>query len=998
MRLGLLAGVCLALLTVSASGYDAPPPNYIMAEVTWRDAETGEPRTDIGQLWFRDWPRRSKQSRHCHFGSLGYYTGIKWFVPKEPGQIWFRRIEGADDPHTFLLHDHFGEETVVFAFDGIEVVRTREAVAEEAMDAGDDLFGRGPTPGDELIDDLVDEIMGGDTERSIDDALAEDNAQSRKKGKDAVQGAPVRFATDEDIGTVVIPVDGLEKIVFLEASGGMQREAYKGRFVQYSRQAKGDNGRVKVEAATYWGGPDTRERFTFGGFLGDEAILLAGNFLDLGFVQGCRVEVLGEDPPTDAYPATEEVDRRGRRSVTEPRRTATFALFSADLERLERVVRLPWGVATLHTLIPSADGRGPVYLAGRVGPHFPTFARSVKVTETVENPEDPAAKRKRAPGPDACLLKLRPDFSGIDWCVVFRESGINAFLRPDGSLLVRRGNELFFVGADGSVTKGPALEITESAMAVDPHTGEVYFGGAYRSGTGLEPYVNPCLYKLDTNGQIVWTAYGWSGPITGVEQHRLVSDSSVSRIRVGADGRLAVSGWSDGGNTVLSRQPYDMRLLAPKSGFASSTWGAAGGVTVRIANIIHMDAETMEVDGYTQYVAYRPTSDMPTLLNIYDIASMANGEVAITGGAWQGFIETHDAWVTPWIVESRENAFAEAKGGPFFTLFRPDFSLPRMSTITPGASGLHIATRGRRLLLFGGGTAVPPPDDPRNTRRRLQPVIKSALQPENGGGLDGYAILVDTQGEPYSPPEPRPPKEAKRSRRRDTPDQAPVLNQAARLTLTTYGKGTFDMSRQPRPHVVFLILDQDGNRYPSFWCGRNREGSVVLNASEDTLAQRVKLEPEGAFTLEVNRAAHKHGMHDTLPGGVWIADLGEQPILITIDAITDAVFAGSKEQELITGKGLTRRGESVFFDVTVSGSFAAGGREAPFTGQGRLTMLGGAPAFTLRVTFPVPGHALGLAGAKGEGITATLHTASAVADLTASLPRPEPVGELDLVD
>jgi hypothetical protein len=233
-----------------------------------------------------------------------------------------------------------------------------------------------------------------------------------------------------------------------------------------------------------------------------------------------------------------------------------------------------------------------------------------------------------------------------------------------------------------------------------------------------------------------------------VEQHRLVADSSVTRVRVGEDGSLTLTGWSDGGNTVLSWQPYDMRRPAPCSGFASSVWGATGGLTVRIAHIIHMDAETLEVDHCTMYVGYLPTSDIPTLINIYDMCPTANGDVALTGGGWTGFVETQDAWLTSWWRERRTNEFALAKGGPFFTLFRPDFSRPRMSTITPGASGLQAASRGKWVLLYGGATDLKPTDVDRPYARRFPTFIRHAVQPRNGGGLDGYALLVDTDGPP----------------------------------------------------------------------------------------------------------------------------------------------------------------------------------------------------------------------------------------------------------
>jgi hypothetical protein len=267
----------------------------------------------------------------------------------------------------------------------------------------------------------------------------------------------------------------------------------------------------------------------------------------------------------------------------------------------------------------------------------------------------------------------------------------------------------------------------------------------------LEPYVNPYVYKVDANGKQVWTAYGWTGPIVGVDQHRLVADSSVTSLRVGEDGKLTFTAWSDGGNTVLGYQPYDMRQEAKCGGFCSSTWGATGGLTVRIAHIVQMDPETMQVPSFTRYAGYLPTSDIPTLINLYDMYRLPNGEVAVTGGGWTGFVESQDAWITPWYVEHQTDEFALAKGGPFFTLFTPDLENVRMATILPGVSGLRLAGRGRYLLLYGGAHDLAPGQVDQKWSRRFPTIIRNAVQPKNGGGRDAYVVLIDTQGEPRPP-------------------------------------------------------------------------------------------------------------------------------------------------------------------------------------------------------------------------------------------------------
>jgi hypothetical protein len=755
-----LASRTVALLILSTSpvtAYEQPCPRYINTEVTFKDPTGGTNRTIKGQLWFKDFPILDARRGTHGFGKLGYYDGIKWFVPRNPGEIWISREDNSATPPSFLLHDHLGEKSIVPAFDRIDVLRTEESVMAKLLDTSATTVSErgGQNTNPEWMDSFDLDGAGSVTERTVTTADLPADAPKKKKGEPGAAPSeaptPLRLGTDTDIGVTRIPLIDLVKIVFLDASDGLKRETYTGRFVQYSGVATGDDGRVQVKAATYFGGPDPSERFVYGDFLKDGTIFLTGNFIDLSFVDPAKITVLGSDPAADAYPNYTVTDPKGRETTVEPRRTATLAFFSPDLTRLLSVVRLPWGAGTVSSVMVGSDDM--TYITGQVGPHFNEFTRNLRQTATVDNAAavEEAQKRNRDPGPDAFVLKFHRERGQILWIARFKHARLDIFLRPDGKLLTRRGNDLFFLSADGAVENGPKLDITGSNTAVDPRSGAMYFGGSYRSGTGLEPYVNPYLYRVNPDGRLAWTAYGWSGPIVGVEQQRLVADSSVTRIKVGEDGSLTLTGWSDGGNTVLSCQPYDMRQTAPSGGFASEVWGARGGLTVRIAHMIHMNSETMEVDHCSKYVAYLPTSDVPTLLNIYDIQGLPNGDVALTGSANTGLIETHDAWTLPWYVEYQTNEFAQARSGTFFTLFKPDFSRPRMSTRTPGVGGGQLAARGNLLLLYSSATGNARPASESRYGSWYPTIIRQAIQPVNGGGTDAYAMLIDTQAPPNPP-------------------------------------------------------------------------------------------------------------------------------------------------------------------------------------------------------------------------------------------------------
>lgn len=206
-----------------------------------------------------------------------------------------------------------------------------------------------------------------------------------------------------------------------------------------------------------------------------------------------------------------------------------------------------------------------------------------------------------------------------------------------------------------------------------------------------------------------------------------------------------------------------------------------------------------------------------------------------------------------------------------------------------------------------------------------------------------------------------------------------VLDEAAKQTLTAYAGGTYDMSKSPRPHAVYLILDQKDNLYPSFWCGHNQGGKITFDTGYDSLDEAVRFSQSGSFTVQIANAAHKKGMSDVLPGGAWIDGLRELEFRITFDSITDAVLKESKKTRVITGKAAGSGNESsISFDVKVGGTVSVGGKRARFKGTGVLGFLGGAPAFTFQTRFAFPGKELGLEGVKGADITATLYTSSTI--------------------
>lgn len=747
-----LLSFCFFVCCMALQAYEKPFPKYIVADVTWIDAQTKVEKTMTGQLWFADLPIIDASGKARGFGRLGNLNGIKWFVPKNPGDIWIKKVSDAKEPKTFLLHDYYGEYQVRFDFDFIKVFRSGESLMVDSVGSLD-ATAAPKTAADKKLDALLG-IKAEDDEmtESVKVAEAVDAKSGRHRGLtiDANEKTPLNFALDTSIGIKSIPIENLVKIVFKTASNDLTREAYCGRYVEYSNAAVGDEGRVNLVAATFFGGKES-EVFSTGDFLSDDSILMTGTFHDLSFVAPDQVNVVGgADPAADALQPIEKTIK-GRKTTVYPKDTPVLVQYSKDLGKVLAIQRLPWGVGKIIRSIIAPDGS--TYLTGFTGENYQAIATTPacqKQIEKVKATED--TKKKSGPGPDSFLIKFTADRKKLVWAIRFKEGVVDPFMRPDGKMFCRRGDEVFFITPEGSIESGPKLEVDHGTMAVCPKTGAVYFGGSYRSATGLEPYVCPFLNKVDANGKAVWTAYGWTGPIVGVQQFRLVSDSSVTKIAVSENGNLSIVGWSDGGNTVFMNQPYDMRLPAKGGGFCDQLWGSTGGLSVRHAHIISMNAETMEAEFHTSYTNYLPCSDVPTILNLYDIKRMPNGDVALSGGGAIGYVETHDAWVKSWYIEHQTDEFARAKSGTFFTLLTPDFKKPRMATRIPGTSGHRLNTKGNLVLLFSGATdaELNGPQVPRDTPP-LSTVTKNAVQAKNGGGMDAYVMLIDTQGKPNPP-------------------------------------------------------------------------------------------------------------------------------------------------------------------------------------------------------------------------------------------------------
>ena len=722
-------GVLFLLCPLFSGWVQANAPEWVAVNVVW-ETPAGTQRLS-GQLEFQTLPVTRLE--------LGGF-GITNLVPLAHGEIQIQSTEQTHEGHpVFELTDYQGTHPFHWDIPAIPVQVRDEGMRGVEIGAG----FTSPAP-----------VQGLSLE---EEAPAATDAESDE------EPAGLRLIPEGATQVTAIPIHQLRSIHFQAlADGGFRRESYTGRFVSYSRGATGDEGRVRPLAATFLGG-EADEHLSHGGFFSDGRIFVAGMFHDPDFLDdlGVPVRVLGNDNAVEDYPPEEGTDRRGRPLTRYPAETPVVFVLSADLSRIEDVIRLPWAGGAIAGLTATADDG--LLLAIRAREATDRVVSGLGSIRSVAHPDAVTRARERATAratepqlpPHAYLIRLSMDRTSgrasepvkVDWAVRFEHAGIHFSRMQSGRLVVRRDQDVFFIQEGlGEPQAGPRVEHgrSHSGMVVDPRDGSFFFGGEYHSHTGLEPWRCPFLRKFDPEGKPLWSAYDWTGPIVGVQFSRLVSDSAVMDVLAGENGRLLLRGWSDGGNSVFTRQPYDLRAPVPVGGTASSIWGAN---VLSVSYLIQMNADTMDVYGVTRLLSYLPTSNTPNSISIRSFHQMENGQVALFGGSAFGLIETHDAWVTPWYLQYQTNRHAQARGGPFLALYEDGLQQLRLSTIFPGVHRVDFASQGDRLLIFGSTAAR------NNSYGDLSPaILKHALQPEFGGGSrDAYIMLVDTAADPLPP-------------------------------------------------------------------------------------------------------------------------------------------------------------------------------------------------------------------------------------------------------
>ncbi|MBY0523230.1 MAG: hypothetical protein K2R98_07520 [Gemmataceae bacterium] len=524
-----------------------------------------------------------------------------------------------------------------------------------------------------------------------------------------------------------------------------------------------------VLSATFLGGKG-HEWLVSGGFQPDGTIVLVGNVagpvLDLPEVARVIGTDLDKPDETKRVPVLEKgkqkTDKDSKLLWEKPSWrhdgvTGFVVHCSKDLKKVLSVHRMPWTSGTITAAV--VDVEGAITIAGRATDNIVNLSADVDRWEIGAD-----AARKSGGCQHTFVARLRADGAKAVWLRHAKgfSDAPRLELLTDGSVRMS-AQDVRVLDADGKLVSAVAVPGgVRQTTSVSPLDDSMVVGGEHHSPTGREPWRCPTLNVHKADGALKYQLYDWGGPYVGLDNLRLVSDSAVRLVRHDANGNILISAWSDGGNSVMTREPADVRSDVKQRGLGITTAGAG---VLSAAYIIQMEPKDCRVTAWTTWLAFTPAGK-PNSIWIDTMGKADDGSVCFAGRSAWGLWQT-------------KNRLSECEpAGEYVAVLTPDLGGVRFCSAVPGSgvcevgdgstkagSGWNVVSgmvRGRPKMMFIGSAVK----EAEVSGKVSATPTKNALQDQFGGGWsDGYVILLDlsnradkTPPEVISIPEPTEPR------------------------------------------------------------------------------------------------------------------------------------------------------------------------------------------------------------------------------------------------
>lgn len=523
-----------------------------------------------------------------------------------------------------------------------------------------------------------------------------------------------------------------------------------GRYEQLTQWAS-QGPKMELVSATFYGSTSP-EGFTDIVIAPDKTIIAAGTAYGPEFSNNPKPIILGEDSHKGSDPFTVQKDKKVLKEYT-PDACGFLVIYAPELKSIKSVIKFGWGVATIRVMDISKD-RTALIISGYCNPSKlkNIVPSSVLHEHKLERVTTQTSGRGKSESPsenyNAYIMRITvQDINKplIKWCWILKD-----YPRPPYKLWQDNSGNVYFavqglvkISADGSEFKVISDKGSDEGQAkylgIDPVDGSYFFGGDRNTNTGREPWRQPYLYKFSSSGEKLWTLWEWPPKALRDGQgsdEGLVSDSSVRGITFAPNGDLIVVGWSDGGNSIFTRQPKDANKSAGKATGPFTTWGMKSANS--IAYLMRIDPKTFDQKAWSYFVAYVPESfknpqyrGAPNYCSIEEAKVLPNNLVAILGKAATGLISTPNAFY----IHSGPNKY----GGQFVAVLKEDFSEMLFSSYLPGYELTAMYPYNDGIVIAGTSRK----DDGHTDQKPTPPPIKNAIQQNFGGGeYDGHIIFL----------------------------------------------------------------------------------------------------------------------------------------------------------------------------------------------------------------------------------------------------------------
>lgn len=596
-----------------------------------------------------------------------------------------------------------------------------------------------------------------------------------------------------------------------------------------------------VVSVTFLGGKG-HEFLCDGGFQRDGTVVLAGNVIGGAFDLGVKAVVPGKD---GALPGPATVEPRGGKqqdlkttaSWRNPQATGFIVRCKKDMAGIVSVTRLPWLSAAITAAKVGSDDA--IYIAGRATP-------SIELLDVAPSdlPVNPDAERKGGECDSTFLAKLSPDGRRVEWLKTLRglsdaprlsltREGRISFLAQDVRTFTPAGEQKTLATIPGGVREN---------SSVSPTDGTIVRGGEHMWGTGREPWRCPTLWTYTPDGKPQYQLYDWGGPYVVLDDSRLVSDTAVRMVSHDRDGNILAVLWSDGGNSVASFQPNDIRTHGGGRGVGLTTAGAGATSFAYLAKI---EPKNFQHIGFTLWCSQYGSKANGA--GVDALGQADDGSFAFAGGSAWGLLQT-------------ANKLANGEpGGQYVAVLTKDLTGVRFSSCTPGAGVAEVnaagtawgigsgAVDGKPKVLFIGSAAK----EADVYGLVTETPTRKAMQPAFGGGTcDGYVIMLDVSR--TAPPDPNAQAMPIKPGRLSVERYAQTKNRKPGKNDVGAEEGEVFQFRPTYPKWTTVdaeFRDAAGNYWPSFCYGNPVTGQIVWKGGQ----------PQGAFEVACTKWCQPKG-------------------------------------------------------------------------------------------------------------------------------------------